>query len=98
MDIAEKRLDLAEDSLPVARPGEVRPSRQLHEAGSGDLLRRPTGSLDRDVVLAPVEDERRRGDRRKYVADVDRHVHRLQLTIGGRRGAQALPARDLLQL
>src|SRR5262245_42552499 len=93
LNACQEALDLVEQRVSIALPGQVVVSGQLDEARSRDALAHEARSLP--VVLArAVKHERGNTDRREHVADVDLLVHEPDRSVRARACA-ALEVRDI---
>src|SRR5581483_6681127 len=71
--------DRIHNGHPVTVIGHVRAAWQLDEARARNLLGHPACTLDRNVVLAAMKNERRHADSGKDAPDVDLGIHPRQL-------------------
>ena len=86
----EKALDFGRQRLDIADPRDPVVARQFHEPSTGDLRCERAARLDLlDPVTGSMEDQRRRSDRRKNIADV--RVLRVAHPRLGGRGRRAQP-------
>src|SRR5438067_8763465 len=75
-DASEKLLDLVENVLLIAGPGQVIDAGELDELRTGNALRDIAALPNICVQVAgAVEDERRDADRRQNLPNVDLRVH-----------------------